>query len=166
MRIEQIKVYEYKELNDEAKEKALDDFRKGQDFFFLEKDMDQELEYQLEEHKITHVKNKELGYSLSNCQGDGVNFVGTFKWKRYIVTIVRRDYHYSHKHTTDISVETNYGNEAKEEIFKEFQELYYTICDHLEKYGYNQIEHESSEEYIKDFFEINEISFTEDGSVF
>ena len=44
------------------------------------------------------------------------------------------------------------------------EDIYMELCAKLEKQGYNEIEHKSSDEYITEEIEANEYEFTEDGN--
>ena len=55
--------------------------------------------------------------------------------------------------------------ELREITEKEFKEIYFKICDELEKEGYNFIEYEDSEEAIKETIEANEYKFRENGEI-
>jgi len=148
MRTETIKLYQFDELSDEAKEKAISKFREDLDFPFLEEDLNKYLKQLLKENKING--EPKLMFSFSYCQGDGVCFTGTFKWKNYLISIVHND-NYFHKHSTDIFMETAFGNEVRAEVYDEFKELYFDLCDKVEKEGYKII------------VEINDYEFKENG---
>ena len=92
-------------------------------------------------------------------------FFGRYKWKNYNVFIEHQG-HYYHSNSKNIVIETIHGNEAKEEVYKAFEEVYKKICDTQEKQGYSEIEHEDSEDNIKELFEMNEYEFYEDGKRF
>jgi hypothetical protein len=106
-------------------------------------------------------------YSLSNSQGDGFCFIGDFTFKGYNVKITHKNRYY-HKKSTEIIIYDENGNsdfKGYEEIEKEFKEIYYSICDKCEKYGYNLIEEENSEYRISDYYICNEITFRENGEI-
>ena len=79
MKIEMVKVYEYSELSDVAKEKVLDRERElqGYDTWWID-DLKYIFEYMLDEKGIKAYPTDELeiSMSLSYCQGDGVGFFG------------------------------------------------------------------------------------------
>ena len=160
MREETIKIYKFKELSAEAKEKAISKYREDLDFPFLKEDLNEYLKQLLKENKING--EPRLLYSLSYSQGDGVCFTGTFKWKNYHISIVHNG-HYVHKRSTDIFMETAFGNDAKEEAYNQFKELYFDLCDKIEEDGYKIIEEEQSDERISETLKINDYEFKENG---
>ena len=76
-RTHKIKVYQFAELDDAAKEKARDWYRRVNSEWF---DADDFKENTLEAHVAYHhrVKTTTCHFSLSYCQGDGVAFYGAF----------------------------------------------------------------------------------------
>jgi len=168
-----IKVYKYEELSDEAKSKALDDYNDDNDYDFLSDILNEDLIQLLEEAKIENENNDaKLFYSLGYCQGDGVCFEGNFKHKG-INFNVKHDGHYYHSNSVDIEAEQiddsddDLKNDVKEAVIEEaeaeFTEAYKEICDKIEKSGYEEIEHQRSEEAFKDYCEANERTFLENG---
>lgn len=167
MRKETINVYKFEELKKDIQEKVLNKFREWETFDFLDDELQEFLEQLLKEYKIkVLIESIKLYYSLNNCQGDGVSFTGEFKYKNYLVYIKKRDYHYSHKYTVNIEIETKNGNDAKEEVYKEFEGIYLCICNEIEKIGYSIIEDTLSDESIKENIEINKYEFFENGDIF
>ena len=76
MRQETINICTFNELSDEAKEKAREWYRDGDS----EMTSDQ-FEYRLEELGLP---NKDIRWSLSCCQGDGVAFYGELDIEEYL----------------------------------------------------------------------------------
>ena len=171
MEIKKIKLYTFEELNDETKEKVLQRYRDNNDYFFLEEFIKEELNFLLEKHNIkADADNLELRYSLSFSQGDGVSFVGDFEYKghNFYSRLGHLSNYYCHSNTTDITTDDDDENEdisqeIKELLLNEFEELYQTLCGDLEKFGYDVMESEDSEENIKERLEENEIYFRENG---
>ena len=167
MRIAEVEVYKFEELSEEVKNKVIEAFREKEDTPFLYDDLHESLVYDLKENKI-HVRDTndlKMYYSLGYSQGDGLCFVGRFKWKNYYITIEHSS-HYYHEYSTSIYITTNYGNDAKEEVYEEFKELYYSICVKLKKYGYDYIEDATSDESIKENIKVNEYEFYKNGEIF
>jgi len=167
MKQKTINVYEFDELKPEIQERVLEHFRENEEFSFLKDYLEEDLSEELRKNKIKEMEETTLRYSLSNCQGDGLSFIGLFKWKCYIIRIKEGSLSnlYSHKYTTDILIETNAGNEVKPKIEKEFEEIYFKICDKLEKIGYKYIEETLSEGNIKENIGINEYTFRDNGEI-
>lgn len=74
MRVEEIKVYTFNELSDQAKNNAIELMREKEDYEFIGVQYN---DYYLDELKENgfHVEVNEFRYSLNNCQGDGVSFL-------------------------------------------------------------------------------------------
>ena len=158
-----IKVYEYNDLNEKAKEKALNWFRENNNYDFLSDDLEEDLKELLRVNKISFDESLKIYYSLSYSQGDGFCFEGDFEYKDYQINI-KNSGHYSHKNSVNIEITKEDGEDAKEEIYKEFKNIFDDICDQLEKVGYSYIESENSEENFIEMSNANEYKFLEDGS--
>jgi hypothetical protein len=160
-----INVYEFDELSEKAKEKVINDFRNNNDFPFLNEQLNEELKQQLEDNKINY-SNLKLFYSLSYCQGDGVVFTGDFIYKDFNV-YVKTTGRYNHKYTASFIIEDKAtGEEINNiKIEEEFKNIFYSICDKIEKIGYSSIEYENSEEYIKESIKANEYYFRSNGEI-
>jgi len=174
MELKQIEVYNFEELSDEVKEKVLNKFREQNEYYFLEENLNEELNILLEENGIKPTGETNLRYSLGYCQGDGVSFTGNFKFKGFdfIIELGHLSNLYSHSRTTDISTADEYDDngditeELREIREKEFKNIYYKICDKIEKVGYSHIEADDSEEAIKENIEANEYKFLSNGDIF
>jgi hypothetical protein len=161
----EIKIYEVDELNEKAKSKAIEWYRNLNDYAFLSDDLNYNLDELLQKHKITPIKDKKLYYSLGYSQGDGAVFVGRFKWRGYDVDI-KHSGHYYHSNSKNITITTRYGNDAKIEIYDEFEKVFKSICDEIERIGYEQIEYEDDDKNIIDNIRMNEYTFLENGERF
>lgn len=156
--------YFYSELpTDEAKANAREWFSSGNQYDDLPIFLRDSLNTLLEENNITADTKPEIYYSLSYCQGDGVQFLGTFthREKSYTITSIG---HYSHSYCTEISADDEEDTNSEE--LAQFTELYHTVCKQLEDAGYAEIEYQDSEEYIAESLEANEYQFTKDGRLF
>ena len=160
-----IKVYTIKELNETAKEKALNLLREDNSYDFLSEDLEERLRELLKDNKIK-VDYLQIYYSLSYSQGDGVCFVGNFEYKDY-PKFIKHIGNYNHKNSVEIDILDSESEEVMEDdICEEFKEIFDDICDQLEKIGYNYIEYVDSEENLIDMCEINEYTFLENGEMF
>ena len=129
---------------------------------FMSDNMTENLKELLRQNKIKGEPT--LYYSLSNSQGDGVCFIGSFEWKNYKVYI-KHVGHYYHSNSVSIDIETRFGNPAKEDIETEFKSLFKSICSQMEKYGYEIIDGAYDEKNIIDNMESNEYQFFENGDM-
>ena len=188
-------VYEYKELNAEAKEKVREWYLKGQEAYIFT-DM-------CVENLKSMFPNSELDveYSLNYCQGDGFNIYGTiyldevlekiadkftakelkfFEWafNRYGSTFkmeANRHYCYcicsrndfSEDILSDMEYEQMRGipTATLEKFSKLVGEYLDGLCGDFEKEGYSYF-YEISDEDLREVCEDNDWTFTEDGEFF
>jgi len=169
-----INLYNFEELDKKVQEKVIETFREQNTFDFLEEDLRMLLDEKLEKEKIKVISNLELYYSLGYSQGDGACFIGFFDWKKYHIKITHsgNDYHHNSKNIymyyydenrEDISEDEEI--EADEKTYNEFEEIYCSICDYIEKSGYRIMEDENSEEAIIETIKSNEYTFRENGEM-
>jgi len=72
---------------------------------------------------------------------------------------------YLENHTSGINViDTECIDNIISLVLSDLEDIYMELCAKLEKQGYNEIEHKSSDEYITEEIEDNEYEFTEDGN--
>ena len=178
MRTEQIEIYKFEDLSEEAREKAIEDLREhnnNDNHYFLEEELNELLKEELDENNIKHYDDLKLYYSFSYSQGDGLCFIGNFRFKDFEFGI-KHNSNYYHKNSTEIWFIDEFQEEdnlseivrqkAIEKAEEEFKEIYSKICDKLEKIGYEAIEYENSEENLKELIEANEYEFLENGEQF
>lgn len=186
MKTKTIELFSFAELSKEAQEKAHNEWREKNDYFFLQDCMNEWLHEELEENKIKDIngeydvvnqvrpKNKaHVFYSLSSSQGDGVCFEGNFEWKGYIVKIKHSGrYYHSNSKTIDIyhkesdePIDNLMEDKKSEKIYAQFEKIYQSICKTLENRGYDFIEYEDSLESFEQQCEANEWTFTSDGKM-
>lgn len=176
MRTAEINIYKFEELSNAGKEKVINRFRDNNDISFLKEDLEEELNRLLKENNIDVINNCDFYYSLSYSQGDGVCFVGQFKYKKYRITVNHKGHYY---HYRSVNFEYEYyepydkeGNEivmSRDEhkaINDEFSSIYKDICLKIEKLGYDIIETENSEEHIKEDIEANAYEFYDNGDIY
>ena len=194
MKIIETKVYQFDELNENAKQNAIENYRNNNDDVFLDFFKDDAKE-QIENAGFKG--NVSLSYSLSYCQGDGLSFscdsfdklndlfievLGTEKQKTIDCIINNCSFEnkgnngrYSYSSKKDICFElesfgTNYDKTNIENIVSQvetkIQDLYMDLCKDLEKQGYLEIEYQNSDEYITENLISNEYEFTENGNIF
>ena len=164
--------YSFTELDEKAREKAIEKAR-----YDLYVNMPEEfISIPLEEKLSELIPNADLQlrYDLSYSQGSGLSFTGTitregapdFTWpdKAIRVNIGSSTHHYCHAFTMTYE----FLDEDYEEVnadAKIFREQVVSVCHELEKYGYRLIEAESSEEtaiaYLTDMEEV----FLSDGTI-
>lgn len=163
MRTETIKVFQFEELSKEAKAKAIEWYRNGNEMEFMPEAMREETEQALEESNFYDFEGFNVYYSLSCCQGDGAQVIFDGRYKDYYVK-VKPDGRYSHKYATSIDIYDEEHQDAPEDVYDSFKEEYYKLCDRLESYGYSYIDFENEDENIEETLIANEYEFTKDGA--
>ncbi len=161
-----IDLFNYNELSKEAKEKALSNFRNDNEYDMLTEFLEENLYDLLKNNKITS-DNAKVMYSLSYCQGDGAMFYGNFEWKKYNITIKHFGrYYHSNSKTIDISTNDQFFDDASEGDYEKFEKIYQKICHALEKYGYDFIDTENSEQNFIESCESNDWTFLLTGEMY
>lgn len=164
METKSINIYTFEELTDKAKEKALNNYRENNDMYFLSDDLYYHLDEKLKENNIKPLNKLKHYFSLSYCQGDGYVFLGKFQYKNYNVVIEHRGNYY-HYNSKSFYISDEEGNEANQNIYDEFNDLFVSICKQIEKIGYSIIEEENNENNIIEVFKEREYLFLSNGEV-
>ena len=187
-----INLYEFKELESDAKEKARHNFleRIGWDLA-----TDDVREYYRERLRELHLPNEEVYFSLSYSQGDGMAFYGDIysigdvmkasgEWtneevdkmldieeKAEVTFSIKSNSHRYHNWATMTLVAVpSYEGELTEDEMKFFhrvvewlRQYIVNVSKKLEKEGYNILDDASSDGFIQDFCENNGWMFRKDG---
>lgn len=156
-------LYNFDELSNAAKEKALRDWNDDNDFPFLGDMLKEFIEEELEEAGYTH-DGLRVMYDLSYCQGSGLMFEGVVGADGYIYTI-RHSGNYYHELEADITATDSDGTESEEKAILFAENFYRPLCRKAAKIGREEIEHESSEEYFSDLCDANGYTFLESGEM-
>lgn len=160
-------VYDFDELSDAAKEKAIDqqrEFVNESTGDWLPDDLSYKLEELLKQHKITYSELPKVYYSLNYTQGDGAMFEGIVEWRRYRATITHEGMYY-HYNSKDIELLTKTGNGVALQTIKTFNDLYVSICQELERYGYDCLDQALADENLVEDIKANGYEFYEDGRI-
>lgn len=161
MKIATIALYEYSELSEKAKQKALDTWRETNDDPLMQSHMINLLKEKLEDRTITYTTDSiDVRYSLSNCQGDGFMFIGTVEWEGQEIEITHGDTHYCHPFTARFET----GDLGSKDV-DAFKAMYLEVCNEMERIGYNEIEYANSAESFEQACDANEYTFEEDGTM-
>ncbi len=166
--------YEINELSKETKDRAIEKLREGYeiDSYMLEEYMDSKAEEKLTESSIGIVRGSVLNpfvirYSLSNCQGDGVSFLGRFTMDGCTIKVIRASPHYVHEKSVDFQITFDDDLEHKDEentkVEDSFKQDYERICRELEKLGYAYIDAELSTNALIELCEANDYLFFSTG---
>jgi hypothetical protein len=181
MQTKTINIYKFEELNPKIQEKVLNKFRDSETHPFLEESLSELLKEKLKS-KDWEFENLKIGYSLSYCQGDGFNFVGTITTDKAVFKINSSNCRYSHEKSTDINIcqikikdkWVDIEDLNDKEILKykpyelteaSFKDEYYNLCQEMAKAGYSEIEGDLSEEVIKENIGANNYTFRENGDI-
>lgn len=183
-----INLYEYNELEEKAKEKAKEQFLEVR--CEIGKDMFTEIAMEIIENYFPFIDGLEIQYSLSSCQGDGVNIYGKFnlqnvegmEWLKTEIDSFEleenRRYCYSLKSQTENQTvdeiisefEYNSGNEIADWQVMEIKKMVETVFEKLKKaekeikdYGY-EFFYEVSDEEMEEDADANGFLYLEDGT--
>lgn len=159
-------VYTFDELSKEAKQKAIEQYREGEDFPWLHDDMTMKLEDLLKQHGITYDHTPNVYYSLSYAQGDGAMFEGTVYWKAWRIEVRQNGHYYHHNSKTFWNAESvKTGKKITDKALKRFNDVYVEICKELERFGYSVMEDAISDENISTYLGEMDCEFYADGSI-
>lgn len=170
MKTKTITLYEYSELSDKAKEKALSDWNETNDDPLMQSHMINLLKEELEERAIKYDEDSiDVRYSLSYCQGDGFMFMGELEWKQYTIYIKHAGGNYYHSNTASIEIQETenlgFHMDDEDEDVQAFDIIYQEICKKMEQTGYEHIEWYTSEEVFIETCEANGYTFRENGEM-
>lgn len=183
-----INLYEYNELEEQAKEKAKEQFLEVRRE--IDGNMFTETAMEIIGNYFQFTDGLKIQYSLSSCQGDGVNIYGKFdlqnveglEWLKTEVDsfelVENRWYYYSLKSQTENQTvdeiisefEYNSGNDIAEWQVMEVRKMVESVFEKLreaekeiEDYGYKFF-YEVSDEEIEEDANANGILYLEDGT--
>ena len=180
-------VYNFNELSEEAKEKAISNHYEKEDYFFLEDDI---LCYLSDNTKV--FKNIKPCYSLTYSQGDGLSFSADVDMKAFLerydfaeykkraiyeyftIKTNQNKWRYCYASANDVSEEKNYYNKNLTNIedlfynavYNDLQREYLELCKDAENFGYSTIEHRMNNEEFEEFCECNGYTFLENGEMY
>lgn len=169
MKTKTINLYSLDELSKEAQEQAHAEWIKNNDYSFLNDCLAELLHELLEENNIKDLSttSTQVLYSLSNNQGDGAMFQGSFQWEEQTISIEHSGRYY-HSYSKEITFDDFVGEDKENEeeiIAGKFETIYQSICKKLEKYGYDWIECEDSFESFQSACEANDYTFLSTGEM-
>lgn len=179
MREETIKLYQYDELSEEAKERAIQDWRENQTDYIWAEDGVNSLKAFC---KAFDIELKDYSLCCGNCTPNHISFNANNYDMQADSLVGIRAFKYLHN---------NYANEIENfwqakvtgycfdcDIIKPLvdfmkrpdaevtlQDLYQACFDAFCTAWYDDIEYQNSDEYISETLQINEYEFTEDGKV-
>ncbi len=180
-------LYQFSELSEAAKNKAIEQYYENEQYDFLSED----LKYFIEE-KCSCFENVKMSYCLSYSQGDGLSFTCDFNFKeflkfyvfeeykknalceQFIIKIKSNDYHYYFCSKKDVDFEyntnmsyfsTDLSNLRKlfDSVFIDIQKEYMSVCKVAQKYGYSIIEYRPDFEEFSELSDVNDYYYNENG---
>lgn len=187
-------VYNFSELSESAKENATHHYNENLlDSDDVTEQLEQDLFAVGTEDYEYCFPGAKISWSLSYCQGDGVSFTGQWQGKN-LESIVKKAYsnavplkvlrvlpyltltlqrisnRYSHPYTVECCIDSdrNYSDRMWKlmlEVQSKIDSYRLSVCKKLENYGYSEIEYQSSEEHLSDFFNANDYYFDEYGNI-
>lgn len=178
-------VYDFDELPDEAKQRAIDKWYEQEEYFDLHTDISNFLD-----EIDPYFTDKEIAYSLTCSQGDGLSFAAKFNLRKWLdektdlktsvksalcelVTISstgnRGRYCFANRHQIAIDFYDDCERPNVEllaaKIYAEIADYYVFICGKAEQYGYDILEYRMTESEFLDLCQINEYTFLPDGTM-
>jgi len=172
-----LKLYSFKELNEEAKEVAKENYYNNEMYEWLE----EAIECELEAYDVLGLfSNIDLKYSFSYCQGDGISFSADVNKEKLLlpykttemikenicVEVKKNTGHYSFASANDVDVWVDNIKSTKivDKIKSDLQAYYLDICNKLEQYGYRQIEYRADNTEFAELVE--DVDYLESGEVY
>lgn len=163
-------VYAYDELSDTAKEVARQWWVDGLQYDNLSDALSEYLQDILLPKYKLKCDDAKLRYSFSYSQGDGASFTGRIEYNgTWYGDVITNSYgsHYTHYNTVNVhelySLKTD--REAPQPTVDRVDEMIHEIGRALERYGYEYIEYEGSQEVVEANISANEYEFYETGKV-
>ena len=193
MRVQEVKLYTFNELSEDSKQLAIRNYRNNNQETFMDFFTDDAIE---QIHEAGFKGDIKLAYSFSYSQGDGLSFScdyfdskvlhglfqdvlgSVFKDKTIEFLINNSEFRlkgntgqYAFALASQIEFSSCLDYRRNIDILflqveRRIMEIYVHLCHKLERQGYNEIEHQSSDEYISDNLISNECEFTADGLIF
>lgn len=162
MKTKTINLYQFSELSEKAKEKAISTWYENEDCSFLTYDLTESLKSLLNQNGCEFYDIKVL-YSLSHSQGDGLCFTGTISKNGKKIVIEHNYRYYFASSVTFVHYDIETGEEIDEA--DELRKIYFDACELLENEGYSTLDYRMDNEAFVDFCEGNEYFFLEDGTL-
>jgi len=192
MRTIETTVYEFNELSDQAKQKALDSLRDiDHDWHEYVIDMVKEIA------SMIGIDEPTIYYSGFSSQGDGACFEGTYVYKKGALKTIKREFptmtdlhkivealqslqskhsysltatvkhagHYYHEMCTNIYIYKNDSNTSSIEITQTLSELMRDFMRWIYRTLEKEYEYQTSDEAVRENILANEYEFYADGSV-
>jgi len=192
MRTIETKVYLFNELNEDAKQTAIDWYKRDLEIFLdcFNEDVIEKIK------EAGFLGNIKLNYSLSYSQGDGLSFSCDYfdKLNELFIEVLGEGkqntidciinnssfklnsntghYCYASKKDLDFYLSNYYVksqtniDEVINKVKEKLEDLYINLCKDLEKQGYDEIEYQASDEAIIETIIANEYEFTIEGNRF
>lgn len=188
MRTKRIKLYSFEELTSEAQQNAIENERQSAydriELDFFADDAKEQL-------STVGFKNAKIGDGLSYRQGDGLSFKADIdlsyfldlfapNYPQWIKDTIYNNisakctgndgrYSFASRNDVDITLENwnreyNNVNDFVSRLDDFITDCYMDECYKLERQGYDEIEYQQSDEYLKDFLIANDYEFLEDGT--
>jgi hypothetical protein len=184
------KVYDFNELSAEVQSKVIE--KQRQSMYENGQPLWDFSDYCHEKAQEKGFKDIKIQYSLSNSQGDGLSFSAEIDKETFIneclpgiktsvYDIICNYVHFKVKGNSgryyyasknDIEVETEFYKNTPnldkliDILYNHIADTYLTLCNELEKYGYDAIDYYYSDENVKETILANDYKYTINGQLF
>lgn len=164
-----VNVYRFSELSENIQESIIEQYYINRSNFILD-DVDLSLHNQLiselKDNNI-HYENEKVLFSLGHSQDDGVCFTGNFTYNNINFEIKHNHYHY-HNYSTNfyIQEDNEYIAINIDAECLDLLNIYYKICDKLEKLGYEILETRMLPEEYSEMSDNNNYYYFKNGQLF
>ena len=166
-----IKIYKFEELSDEAKKKAIEWWRHGNDMPELNDVLEEEAELLLgditksEDSPLRNFEVHSISCQLGFCQSDFLTVIydGEIEYNDTYYTFKVMGGGLQHQLKPEIAV---YGEDGEEEYEMEkiIRANHEQMCRKLMKWGHDYILEQGSDEVVSENIIVNEYDFREDGT--
>lgn len=161
-------VYTFNELNDEAQAYAIEKEQEWTNEYgldYLSDLMNEQAALIFERHGITIDEDYKVYYSLSYSQGDGAMVEGTFRTGGNVFEVQQSGLYYHERsgNVTESYVDNDEQDPVDATTYVHFSETYIAACQELAKFGYDEIDHATSEETIRDLLQDGDQEYYENG---
>jgi hypothetical protein len=194
MKTAQITVYKFEELSEEAQKIAINDYINSIDYIeldwliwqFEDEAKEKGFENPKFQYSLSNSQGDGLSFSFDYFNSEKLTEIIkeiTSKKTNWFLDIVENSIysisgkgnkgHYCYAKENQVELEENYNSfnypnimELHEKILEKIRLLYIYICSEFEQRGYEQIEHEFSEENARFWLIENDFTFLENGQQF
>ena len=193
MKTVKIQVYNFSELNENAKEKVIENYYESETYDFLSDDLQSYITDILDTKKV--FSDIKLNFDFSYSQGDGLSFSADFDFAKFLADYNFQEFkkralceqfipkikmnagRYCFASENDCTIEYNtymsyFSTDLKnledlaDSILSDIQKYYLSICYEAKRYGYDLIEYRMPEAEFSELCDENDLYFYENGKMY